>query len=117
MPEELEGLAAQECKPCKGEVPALESRQLEALMRKLDGDWRLVGEHHLEREYGFEVFAPSLDFTNEVARIARAQGHHPDILLTYGKVKVTVWTHKAGGLTLNDFILAAKIEKAFQNGA
>lgn len=117
MPESLEELAIKDCVPCKGGVPALEGDSLAALMRKLDGEWQLIDDHHIEREYAFDGYAPAVDFTNAVAELAEKQDHHPDILLSYGKVKVTLWTHKAGGLTLNDFVFAAKVEKMFNRGA
>ncbi|HOF40120.1 MAG TPA: 4a-hydroxytetrahydrobiopterin dehydratase, partial [Candidatus Hydrogenedentes bacterium] len=84
---------------------------------KLDNRWRLVNEHHLEREYTFNDYPDAVDFTNAVARLAQKQNHHPDLRLTYGKVVVTVWTHKANGLTLNDFVFAAKTEKLSQDSA
>jgi len=115
MAENLEELALQNCVPCEGGIPALEGRELAALLRKLDASWELIEDHHLERKYAFDGYAAAVAFTDAVARIAQEQEHHPDILLTYGKVKVTVWTHKANGLTLNDFVLAAKVEKMFQN--
>jgi len=68
--------------------------------------------HHLEKEYAFDDYGQAVDFANRVAAIAEKQNHHPDILLTYGKVKVMVWTHKIDALTLNDFIFAAKVETA-----
>ncbi|MFO7975077.1 MAG: 4a-hydroxytetrahydrobiopterin dehydratase [Candidatus Hydrogenedentota bacterium] len=117
MQQTLEELALQDCVPCEGGVPALEGPELAALMRKLAAPWELVEEHHLEREYTFDGYAPAVDFMNAVAHIAQKQNHHPDIGLTYGKVKITVWTHKADGLTLNDFVFAAKVEKLSQEGA
>jgi 4a-hydroxytetrahydrobiopterin dehydratase len=75
-------------------------------------DWTVVHTHHLEREYKFPDFKTALDFTNKVGAIAEEQGHHPDIYVAWGKVRVTIWTHKIDGLTESDFILAAKIDKA-----
>jgi 4a-hydroxytetrahydrobiopterin dehydratase len=80
------------------------------LGRVLGGGWEIVGEHHLEKGYAFPDFAGALDFTNRVGAIAEQQGHHPDILLSWGKVRVTIWTHKIDGLTRSDFVLAAKID-------
>jgi len=71
----------------------------------------VVGEHHLEKEYQFKNFAQALAFTNKVGELAEAQGHHPDIYLAWGKVKITIWTHKINGLTESDFVLAAKADK------
>jgi 4a-hydroxytetrahydrobiopterin dehydratase len=64
----------------------------------------------LEREFKFDDFRQALDFVNEVGELAEEQGHHPDIYLSYGKVKIQLWTHKINGLHENDFIMAAKID-------
>ncbi len=101
-------LAAKECIPCKGGVPPVKGKELQELLKKLSGDWRVVDEHHLEKEYHFKNFREALDYTNRVGELAEAQGHHPDIYLAWGKVKLTLWTHKIDGLTESDFIFAAK---------
>jgi 4a-hydroxytetrahydrobiopterin dehydratase len=105
-------LAEKECVPCKGDVPPLKGQDLRALSNKLGGGWRVIQEHHLEKEFTFKDFREALDFTNRVGEIAETQNHHPDIYLTWGKVRVTIWTHKIDGLTESDFVLAAKIEGA-----
>ncbi len=69
-----------------------------------------MNEHHLTRTYTFPNFREALDFVNKVGELAEEQGHHPDILLAWGKAEVTLWTHKVDGLTESDFIMAAKIE-------
>ena len=107
----MAALVEKECVPCQGGVPALKGTELARLARELDGGWRLVQEHHLEKEYKFKNFREALDFTNRVGELAEAQGHHPDIYLSWGKVKLTIWTHKVDGLTENDFILAAKADR------
>jgi 4a-hydroxytetrahydrobiopterin dehydratase len=104
-------LAEKECVPCKGEVPPLQGSQLANVARELDGGWQVVKEHHLEKEYKFKDFRQALEFTNKVGELAEAQGHHPDIYLTWGKVKLTIWTHKIDGLTESDFVLAAKADR------
>ena len=71
----------------------------------------MVAEHHLQKEYKFKDFREALAFTNKVGALAEVQGHHPDIYLTWGKVKLTIWTHKIDGLTESDFVLAAKADK------
>ncbi len=108
-------LAQNACVPCKGGVPPLAGDALRALHRELGADWLLVKEHHLEKEYKFKEYTPAVAFTGAVAAIAEQQNHHPDILLAWGKVKVTIWTHKIDGLTESDFYFAAKVEEAFRN--
>jgi 4a-hydroxytetrahydrobiopterin dehydratase len=73
-----------------------------------------VNEHHLERTFTFPNFRTALAFTNRVGELAEQQGHHPDIHLAWGKVTVTISTHKIDGLTESDFVLAAKIDRVQQ---
>lgn len=103
-------LASKTCVPCRGEVPALKGAELAALQKQVSG-WEVVREHHLHKTYKFPDFAQALAFVNRVGEVAEQQGHHPDILLTWGKVEITLWTHKIDGLTESDFIMAAKIDK------
>jgi 4a-hydroxytetrahydrobiopterin dehydratase len=108
----MSDLAGQHCVPCRGGVPPLKGADLKALQSKLGGDWRVVDEHHLEKTYTFDDFRQALAFTNRVGEIAESEGHHPDVYLAWGKVKLTIWTHKIDGLTESDFILAAKADEA-----
>jgi 4a-hydroxytetrahydrobiopterin dehydratase len=71
----------------------------------------VINEHHLERTFTFPNFKTALAFTDRVGELAEQQGHHPDIHLAWGKVTVTIWTHKIDGLTESDFVLAAKIDR------
>lgn len=103
-------LADQTCVPCKGGVPALKGPVLGTLKAQIPG-WEVVNEHHLRREFRFPDFRTALDFVNRVGAIAEEQGHHPDLLLQWGKVEVTIFTHKVDGLTESDFVLAAKIDR------
>jgi 4a-hydroxytetrahydrobiopterin dehydratase len=93
----------QDAKPLKGE-------QLEKLYSELEDGWSVVDEHHLERDYSFSDFREALNFTNEVGELAEDLDHHPDIKLSWSKVKVTIWSHRVGGLTRNDFVFAAKVD-------
>lgn len=104
-------LAQKECIPCKGGIPPLKGRELSNLLEKLGNDWKVVDEHHLEKEYAFPDFRQALDFTVRVGELAEAQFHHPDIYLAWGKVKLMIWTHKINGLTESDFIWAAKADQ------
>jgi 4a-hydroxytetrahydrobiopterin dehydratase len=103
-------LAQKQCVPCRGGVPPLKGPELEALRAQLGSDWTVVQEHHLEKDYKFKDFRQALDFTNKIGELAESQGHHPDIYLAWGKVKLTIWTHKIDGLTESDFIFAAKAD-------
>ena len=106
-------LANRQCVPCKGGVPALKGSDLLNLLKKLDHHWQVIDEHHLEKEYRFQNFRDALAFTVKVGELAEVQNHHPDLYLAWGKVKLTVWTHKIDGLTESDFIFAAKAENAW----
>lgn len=103
-------LSNKKCIPCQGGVPLLKGHALLELQQQLGNDWKIIDEHHLEKEYLFKNFREALAFTNIVGALAEGEGHHPDIFLSYGKVKIQIWTHKVDGLTESDFILAAKIE-------
>jgi 4a-hydroxytetrahydrobiopterin dehydratase len=102
-------LAEKECVPCKSGTLPLRGAALTKLKGQSGGGWKVVEGHHLEREYKFKNFQEALDFTNEVGRLAEKLQHHPDIYLSWGVVKLTVWTHKIDGLTESDFIFAAKV--------
>lgn len=109
----LGDLAKHECIPCKGGVPPLEEVAIDFLHAELGEEWKVINNHHLTRDYTFKGYAPAVTFTNVVAGIAEEQNHHPDILLAWGKVTVTIWTHKIDGLTESDFYFAAKVEEAY----
>ncbi len=104
-------LFQQDCIPCKGGVPPLTGDDLKLIHERLGGDWEVVNQHHLRKEFTFPDFAEALTFTNGVGALAEQQGHHPDIHLAWGRVVVTIWTHKIDGLVESDFILAAKIDR------
>jgi len=104
-------LASKHCVPCRGGVPPLAGDELHALHDELDGGWQVVREHHLYKVFSFPDFVTSLEFTNNVGELAEAEGHHPDIRLTWGRVEIEIFTHKIDGLTESDFILAARIDR------
>jgi len=104
-------LADRECVPCRGGVPPLKGAKLKELEMQLGGGWAVIDEHHLEKEFAFDDFRGALGFTNRVGQLAESVGHHPDIHLAWGKVRVTVWTHKIDGLSESDFVLAAKVDR------
>ena len=104
-------LAKSQCTPCQGGVESLQGKAIEKLLKQLPDGWQVIDEHHLEKEYKFKNFKQALEFVNKVGELAEAQGHHPDIYLSWGKVKLTICTHKIDGLHENDFILAAKTDQ------
>jgi len=111
----MTALAEKECIPCKGGVPRLEGNELSGLTKELGGGWKVIDGHHLEKDYKFKNFREALAFTDKVGDLAESQGHHPDIFLAWGLVKLTIWTHKVDGLTESDFILAAKADRLFED--
>jgi 4a-hydroxytetrahydrobiopterin dehydratase len=106
-------LADRNCVPCRGGTPPLKGKNLSDFRRMLaePAQWAIVDQHHIVRTYKFPDFKSALAFVNRVGELAEQQGHHPDILLGWGKVEITLWTHAVDGLTESDFILAAKIEE------
>jgi len=106
----MTSLADKTCVPCRGGTPALKGSALSDFRQQLP-EWQVVDEHHLIRAYKLPDFRSALAFVNKVGELAEEQGHHPDILLAWGKVEITIWTHAVNGLTESDFILAAKIQR------
>lgn len=104
-------LAEKECVPCRSGTPPLKGDALNALNAQLGNGWRVVDQHHLEKEIKFKNFREALDFTNRVGELAETVNHHPDIFLAWGQVKLTLWTHSIGGLSEGDFIFAAKVDE------
>ncbi len=99
--------------PCEAGTPPLTEEQAAPLLAQLDG-WLVEeadGHRQLFKAYRFRDFVAAVDFVNRITPIAEAEGHHPDLLVTWGQVRVQLWTHAAGGLTENDFVLAAKIDR------
>ena len=106
------GLAARKCEPCEGGVPALTPAEADALLRELDGDWKLAPDaKSLRRSLKFRDFYRTMSFVNAVAHIANVEDHHPDLEVGYGYCRITYSAHSIGGLSQNDFICAAKIDR------
>ena len=104
----MSNLVKKTCVPCQGGVPALKGEALGQMLDELGQGWEVVDEHHLCRTFTFPNFVEALAYVNRVGNMAEEQGHHPDLYLTWGKVRVEIWTHKIDGLTESDFIFAAK---------
>ena len=101
--------ASKSCVPCRGGVPPLKGIDISQFHKHITR-WDVVQEHHLSRIYRFPDFRTALNFVLRVGDMAEEQGHHPDIDLSWGKVQITIWTHKIDGLTESDFIFAAKCD-------
>jgi len=103
-------LSQKKCIPCSKGTPPLKGDLLKSLQKQLQPGWKVIDEKRLEKEYAFKDFKEALIFTHKVGVLAEQEGHHPDIHLSWGKVKIELWTHKINGLSENDFILAAKCD-------
>jgi 4a-hydroxytetrahydrobiopterin dehydratase len=106
-----EELAKRHCQACVPGTPPIEEARAVELDAQLDPAWSREGTTQLRRELRFRNFRDAFGFTARVALLAESEGHHPDLELGWGRVAVTLTTHAAGGLTDNDFILAAKIDR------
>ena len=102
-------LSEKTCVPCRGNVPPLTREEISPLGAAVN-NWTVIENHHIEKHFEFSDFKEALAFVNRVGTLAEEQGHHPDLSLAWGKVGVSIWTHKIDGLTESDFILAAKID-------
>jgi 4a-hydroxytetrahydrobiopterin dehydratase len=103
-------LCEMKCRACRGGVEPFKGDRIKPYLQQLDGNWQVEEEKRLVRSFSFPDFAKALAFVNRVGALAEAEGHHPDISLSWGKVKISLMTHKIGGLWESDFILAAKID-------
>ena len=108
----MSDLADSKCGSCETATEPLGSKEAQQFLTELGGEWRVINNHHLEKTYKFKDFRQALAFTNKIGEIAESVGHHPDIYLTWGKVRIEIFTHKVNGLTKDDFVLAAKFERA-----
>ena len=107
-------LASRHCVPCRKGMPPLDASAAAGLLAGTPS-WEMPEGKRLERTFRFPDFATALAFVDRAGALAEAEDHHPDLHLSWGKVRVVLWTHAAGGLTENDFILAAKFDRAFSD--
>jgi 4a-hydroxytetrahydrobiopterin dehydratase len=106
----IDELRRQNCKPLKGKENAVDAAKAHEMIKELSG-WEFGdGEEFIEKTYKFPDFAKALEFVNEIGAIAERENHHPDVELSWGKVVVKFSTHDVGGLSMNDFISAAKVD-------
>ena len=107
-------LLNKKCVPCEGGVKPFDISEIHKYQKKVDG-WNISKDikniYFLEKKFNFKNFLESQNFVNQVGKISEIEGHHPDISFGWGYAKVTITTHAIEGLSENDFILAAKIDK------
>lgn len=106
-------LADRDCQPSAAGVAPFTAAEIAPYLAQLGDGWTTPEHHHLRKRFEFPDFLGGLAFVNRCAAIAEAQGHHPDLHLSWGKVVVEIWTHDVGGLAAADFILAAKLDRAY----
>ncbi len=110
----MSDLAKKKCIPCEGNIPPFDKSEIHKYLKKVDG-WDVKEDDsknfYLIKEFKFENFLKSQNFVNEVGKISEEEGHHPDISFGWGYAEIKITTHAIKGLSENDFILAAKIDK------
>jgi 4a-hydroxytetrahydrobiopterin dehydratase len=104
-------LSSKKCVPCEGGVPPLNEKEISDLKEQISDSWIVEENSKLTREFFFVSYRHTIDFVNKVAAIAEEEGHHPVLHVYFGRAVVELWTHSISGLSENDFILAAKIDK------
>ena len=105
-------LSEKKCRPCEGGVPPLDAGAVSRYLKALHEDWRLAADgRSISREFQLVNFFRTMAFVNAVAWVAHGEDHHPDLEVHYSRCVVRWWTHAAGGLTENDFICAAKVDR------
>lgn len=104
-------LANKKCIPCEGTADPFDQPLIERYLKELDSNWQAIENFKIIKEFRFRQYRQTIDFVNKVAEIAESENHHPVLHVFYGKVVIELWTHAIGGLSENDFILAAKIDK------
>ncbi len=103
-------LTQKECKPCRGETEPMRPERVRELHKQVS-DWTVLENRKLRRSWSFDDFQAAWTFADKVAELAEAENHHPTISFTWGRTSIELWTHKIDGLSENDFILAAKIDR------
>ncbi len=105
-------LADQVCVPCRGGIPPMTPEEIKPYLAQLDG-WTVDDDRKLVKSFKFKNFIQAAEFFNQIAQVAEEQGHHPDLYVSWGEVRVYLWTHKINGLHQSDLIMAAKIDRLY----
>ena len=107
----MQDLTQKKCEPCEDGVAPLSRPEFENYLQQTD-NWKIVSDKKIEKEFAFQNFKQALSFINNVGEVAEEEGHHPDMLLhSWNKVKITLYPHAIGGLSVNDFIIASRIDR------
>jgi 4a-hydroxytetrahydrobiopterin dehydratase len=107
----MNDLTQKKCMPCEGGIAPFNRAEAEVLLKQIPG-WTLAEDGaSIEKTYAFKDYAGAVAFANQIAALAEQEGHHPDLHIAWGKLTVHTWTHAIGGLSENDFIIAAKIDE------
>ena len=106
----MEPLADRRCVPCEAGTPPLADDVIAQLLAELPG-WKLDAEGRLTKTFSFDGFMPGVQLVDAIAEVAESEGHHPDLCLSWGSLQANLTTHAIGGLSENDFVLAAKIDR------
>lgn len=104
-------LKEKKCVPCEGDVNPMTLETVQAYLKNISDEWNSESNRSIKRDFPFKNFKQGLDFVNRLGEIAEEEGHHPDLHMYYSHVEVELSTHDIGGLSENDFILAAKIDE------
>ena len=106
-------LINKKCIPCEVGGQPLSGGDAQRYLAELNTGWAVIENKKIKKEFKFKDFKQAMVFVNRVAEVAEAEGHHPDICVSYSTVRIELWTHAVGGLSENDFIVAAKIDNLF----
>lgn len=106
----MQDLIKKHCVPCEGDTKPLGKEEIAKNLMHLKSSWAILDDKEIQKTFKFKNFVKAVSFVNKVADIAEEEQHHPDITINYNKVKIALSTHSIKGLSINDFILAAKIE-------
>ena len=109
-------LSDKKCVACEGGVPPLSETEIKTYLSQIKEGWEAIDSKKIQKEFKFKDFKEAMEFVNKIAVVAEEEGHHPDIYIIYNKVKIKLSTHAIGGLSENDFILAAKIDTLGESG-
>jgi 4a-hydroxytetrahydrobiopterin dehydratase len=106
----MAGLTEKKCVPCEGGTKPFNNEKIEEYKNQISSDWKVVNNEMIKKVFPFEKFDQSMAFAEKIASVAEEEQHHPDMCIHYSSVDVELSTHAIGGLSENDFIMAAKID-------